>query len=263
MARTPTSGKADRPARRWRLRRDAVNTSARAGGRRVLRRGRRGLRAVAPYALVAGVVVVSSVAVWALLGSALLGVRTVSVRGERTVTSEQVALAAAIPVGTPLARLDTAAAAARVRELPAVASVEVQRAWPNTVVVTITERRAVAVAARGVGFVLVDAEGYPFRTVPARPAGLPLIRVADPEADDPATRAALTVASALTPQLRTLTAAVVAATPQRVEVRLSDERVVFWGDAGDSPRKAKIATALLAESGERIDVSAPDVVTVR
>ncbi|SHM35868.1 cell division protein FtsQ/DivIB [Cryptosporangium aurantiacum] len=263
MARTPTSGKTDRPARRWRLRRDAVNASARAGGRRALRKGRRGLRAVAPYALVAGVVVVSSVAVWALLGSALLGVRTISVRGERTVTTEQVARAAAIPVGTPLARLDTAAAADRIGKLPSVASVHVRRAWPNTVVVTIAEREAVAVAARGVGYVLVDAEGYPFRAVPSRPAGLPLIRVPDPEAGDPATRAALTVASALTPQLRELVSVVVAATPQRIEVRLTDRRVVFWGAPEDSPRKARIATALLGESGTRIDVSSPDVVTVR
>ncbi|MFG1923753.1 cell division protein FtsQ/DivIB [Cryptosporangium sp. NPDC048952] len=257
------TGKADRPARRWRLRRDAVNTSARAGGRRALRKSRRGLRAVAPYALVAAVVGVSSVAVWALLGSALLGVRTISVRGERTVTTEQIARAAAIPVGTPLARLDTAAAANRIRSLPAVASVQVQRAWPNTVVVTIAERKAVAVAARGRVFVLLDTEGFPFRTVTTRPAELPLIQVPRAKAGDPATRAALTVASALTPTLRELTTVVVAGNSQRVEVRLSDERVVFWGTSADSPRKATIATALLEESGKRIDVSAPDVVTVR
>ncbi|MFI5957159.1 cell division protein FtsQ/DivIB [Cryptosporangium sp. NPDC051539] len=255
--------KPDRPARRWRLRRDAATTTARAGGRRALRRGRRGLRAVAPYALVAGVVVVASVAVWALLGSALLGVRTVSVRGERTVTAEQVARAAAIPVGTPLARLDTAAAAARIRALPAVASVQVRRAWPNTVVVTVAERTAVAVAQRGKQFVLIDAGGFPFRTVTARPAGLPLIRVKKPAEGDPATHAALTVAVALTKPLREVATAVVANSPQRVEVRLDDDRVVFWGTADDSPRKATIATALLGESGKRIDVSAPDVVTVR
>lgn len=263
MARTPTTGKADRPARRWQLRRDAVSTSTRAGGRRALRKGRRGLRAAAPYALVAAVVAVSSVAVWALLGSALLGVRTISVRGERTISVEQVARAAAIPVGTPLARLDTAAAAARVGALPAVASVQVQRAWPNTVVVTVTERQAVAVANRGTGFVLLDAGGHPFRTVTTRPAGLPLVRVAKAKPGDPATLAALTVASALTPSLRELSAVVVALTPQRVEVRLTDKRVVFWGNAADSSRKATIATALLEESGKRIDVSAPDVVTVR
>jgi cell division protein FtsQ len=218
---------------------------------------------IAPYALVAGVVLIASGGVWALLGSALLGVRTVSVRGERTVTAEQVARAAAIPVGTPLARLDTAAAAARIEELPAVASVHVRRGWPNTVVVTIEERTPVAVAARGVGYALVDAEGYPYRTVASRPAGLPLIRVAEPKAGDPATQAALTVASALTPRLRAVVSAVLATTPQRVEVRLTDGRVVFWGTAEDSDRKATIATALLGESGKRIDVSAPDVVTVR
>lgn len=265
MTRTAAGVKPDRPARRWQLRRDTTGTAAaRSGaGRRALRRSRRGLRAVAPYVLVAGVVVAASVAVWVLLGSTWLGVATITVRGERTVSTEQVALAAAIPVGTPLARLDTAAAAARVSRLPAVASVQVQRSWPNTVVVTVTERTPVAVVARGKVYALVDAGGTLYRTVPTRPVGLPLIQVAEARPGDPTTTAALTVAEALTPQLRERLTAVVASSAQRVEVRLRDKRVVFWGPADDSPRKARIATALLGQFGTRIDVSAPDVVTVR
>lgn len=264
MTRTAAGVKPDRPDRRWRLRRDTSGPAAHTGaGRRALRRSRRGLRAIAPYALVAVVVVMASVAVWVLLGSTWLGVRTITVRGERTVSSEQVAIAAAIPVGTPLARLDTAAAATRVGKLAAVASVQVRRSWPNSVVVTIIERTPVAVAASGKVYVLIDSDGTPYRTVATRPAGLPLIKVAHPEPHDAATAAALTVAEALTPQLRERLTEVVAGTAQRVEVRLRDKRVVFWGPADDSPRKAKIATALLGESGKRIDVSAPDVATVR
>jgi cell division protein FtsQ len=265
VARKTAGAKPDRPDRRWQLRRDTTGTAtARSGaGRRALRRSRSGLRAVAPYALVAAVVMVASVGVWVLLGSTLLGVRTVSVLGVRTVTTEQVARAAAIPVGTPLARLDTAAAAARVEKLAPVASVQVRRAWPNTVVVTVVERKPVAVAARAGGYVLIDTEGIPYRTVAARPAELPLIKVANPRAGDPTTLAALSVAKALTPQLRTELNVVTAGSPQRVEVRLSGKRTVFFGPADDSVRKAKVATALLNQSGTRIDVSSPDVVTVR
>lgn len=260
MARATKSGK---PVRRWQLRKDPTGSARSGAGRRALRRSRKGLLAVAPYALVAGVVVVASVAVWVLLGSTLLGVRTINVHGEKTISSEQVARAAAIPVGTPLARLDTASAASRVAALAPVASVEVQRSWPNSVVVTVVERTPVAVVASGKNFRLLDAKGTAYRTVATRPAGLPLVKLGKVGPKDPSTLGALRVAESLTPELRERLIQIVATSPQRIQLQLLKNRLVFWGAADDSVRKAKVATALLGESGKRIDVSASDVATVR
>ena len=46
-------------------------------------------------------------------------------------------------------------------------------------------------------------------------------------------------------------------------VVLRDDRVVVWGDASRSETKAQVATGLLDREGGTIDVSAPDVVTIR
>ena len=49
----------------------------------------------------------------------------------------------------------------------------------------------------------------------------------------------------------------------RISLRLRGDRTVVWGDATRGTDKARVATALLDEDTDRIDVSAPDVVTFR
>jgi cell division protein FtsQ len=200
---------------------------------------------------------------WVVLGTGVLGVRSVRVEGARTLPAADVVAAAAIAPDTPLARLDTAAVTARVAALPAVASATVRRSWPHTVVVAVVERAAVAVVRRDRSFLLLDAAGVPFRRVPARPRGLLALDLRAPGPDDRATRAALAVARTLPPALRAKVATIAAPTPDQVELRLAGGRVVFWGDAADGDRKAVVATALLSRPGRRIDVSAPDLATVR
>jgi cell division septal protein FtsQ len=75
-----------------------------------------------------------------LYGTQVLAVRQVEVTGSVLVPPEQVQAVAAVVLGTPLARVDTAAVAARVRSLPSVAAVDVSRSWPHTLVIEVTER---------------------------------------------------------------------------------------------------------------------------
>lgn len=240
------------PVRRWRLR--TAGGPRRPGGR---------LARSLPLVAALVVLVLLGVAGWVVLGTGVFGVREVAVLGARTLPAADVVRAAGIARDAPLARVDTDAVAGRVGRLPAVARAEVSVEWPHTVVVTVTERVAAVVVATGRRFRLVDASGVPFATVGARPAGLPLVEVAAPGPADRATRAAVAVARALTPALRAPLQKVVAPTPDQVELRLRGNRVVFWGDAADSARKATIAAALLGRPGRRIDVSAPDLATVR
>ena len=147
----------------------------------------------------AGVVLVVALiggAVWAAWFSSLLAVHQVSVVGltdeGELVGGQEVRSAASIPVGMPIARLDTASAQAQVLELPWVASVEVRRAWPQDVVIVVTERSPVAVVKQGEDRRGVDAEGNIFDP----PGGLwltdPIIR-----GDDSAIAEAVKVASSL------------------------------------------------------------------
>lgn len=258
--RTDADGTA--PVRRWRLRREGpAGHRPRSRPSGAARRGRLG--DAAPYLVVLTVVAVVAAGGWVVYGTGVLGVRTVRVEGARQVAPAEVLRAAAVRPGTPLARVDVAAVAVRVRRLPSVAEVRVVRSWPGSVVVRVTERVAVLAVPERRGYRLVDAGGVPFRRTATRPAGLPLVVLAHAGPDDRATRAVLTVVAALTPPLRSRLDRIVAPTSAQVELRLSDGRAVFWGDADDSARKAMVAAAVLSRPGRRIDVSAPGLVTIR
>jgi cell division protein FtsQ len=127
----------------------------------------------------------------------------------------------------------------------------------------VVERTPVAAVPRGGTFLLVDGEGVAFSTVAKVPAGLPLVRLADPAPQDPNTRAALSVLAALTDELRQQLVELSVAAPARIRLALRRDREVVWGDDTDGARKARTATALLDRKEKVIDVSAPDVVTLR
>jgi cell division protein FtsQ len=219
----------------------------------------------------AGAVLVAALVAWVLLGSSLLAVRTVQVDGENRLSEQLVRATAGISGGTPLIRVDTEAAAARVAALPQVASVEVTRGWPSTVVVTLAERVPVVVATDGGSRKLVDAGGVVFDTITgAAPDGVVPLEVAEPGPDDPATTAALGALTALPRAVRTAVTGVAAATADDVTLTLTDGRSVLWGSADRTDRKAEVLGALFEqiESGAlepagTIDVSTPDSVVLR
>jgi cell division protein FtsQ len=208
---------------------------------------------------------------WVVLGSPLLAVRTVQVDGTARLSDASVVQAAGIRDGTPLARVDTAGAAARVARLPQVADVDVTRGWPDTVVVTVTERVAVAVAERDGIRHLVDAEGVLFDTITgAPPPGVVPLAVPDPRPGDAATEAGLAALAALPAGVRAQLSGVTATTGQDVTLVLTGGTTVLWGDGGDSAAKGRALTALLdqlaagtLDPAGTIDVSTPDAVVLR
>jgi len=204
----------------------------------------------------AGLVVV---ALW----TPLVGVRSVSVAGVRDLTTAQVVAAANVRTGTPMLRLDTTGITARVGSLPRVASVDVTREWPNTVLITVTERDPVGVLAQADGVHLVDRSGLDYATVAAAPAGLPKIQLPHTSPSDARTQAVVRVLAALPEQLRSQLTAVSAATPGSVQLSLADGKTILWGDADDSARKAAVLGALMTRPGKVYDVSSPDLPTIR
>jgi cell division protein FtsQ len=251
------------PDRRWRLvraRPDAVPPSV----RRFMRRARRRrLRAAMPWALGVTLLTIGGLLSWMVYNTPVFGVEQVRVAGVDLLTEEQVRAAAAVEPETPLARVDLDAVRDRVAELTPVDEVTVTRDWPRTLLVEVQERIAVAAVPRDGRMLLVDAAGVAYHTVPRRPAHLPLVRLARPGPDDPATRSALLVLAALTDELHEQLTELVVEAPARIRLRLRQGREVIWGDATENETKAKVATVLLAKEGTTIDVSAPDVVTVK
>jgi cell division protein FtsQ len=231
--------------------------------RRTSRR-RRTVQAVLTVALL-------SLAVWLVWAGPVLAVSTVQVDGVTTLPAELVREAAGVEEGTPLLRVDVDAAEAGVAALPQVASVEVTRGWPRTVVITVVERVPVAVVGEPGNRSLVDAEGVLFDSVSGQPpAGVVQLVVDSPGPGDPATMAALTAIRALPAALRDQVAGVAAPDPDDISMALVDGTVVRWGDAAKSPAKASALAALLGqiaagtlEPAATIDVSAPESVVLR
>jgi cell division protein FtsQ len=248
--------------RRWRLvraRKDAVPASVRRFNERA--RERR-WRAARPWLVGAAGLALVGLAGWLVYATPVLGVRHVAVRGTRALSPDEVRAAAAIRDGTPLASLDLDTVRRRVSALPPVRAATVERDWPWTVQIVVTERSAVGqLRQTGGRYDLIDASGVVFRTVPVDP-GLPTLKLAAPDPADPTTKAALQVLAALTPKLRVALVALVADSPARIRLELRDNRLVIWGDATENADKAQAATRLLGYPGTVIDVSAPQFVTI-
>jgi len=255
----PTAGR----GRRWRLVRagpDAVPSSV----RRFMRRARRRkLRTALPWLVAGGVLAVAGLGTWVVYGTAALGVDEVRVTGTDLLTPFEVSQVVDVSPGTPLARVDLAGVRQRVAALAPVDRVTVTRQWPGTLVVAVQERVAVAAVPQGRRYLLVDRTGVAYHTESRRPSHLPLVRLADPRPDDLTTRSAMEVLGALTDELRAQLTELVVEAPARIRLQLRRDREVVWGDSTESVTKAKVATLLLARKGRTIDVSAPDVVTIR
>lgn len=252
--------------RRWRLvraSRDAVPYRVRrffmARRRRLRDTARRRRRA----ALAGAVVLVGLLGAWLLWGTSLFGVREVRVTGTDVLTVAHVRQAAAVPEQTPLLRVRRDEVARRVASLGPVAAVEVRRAWPGTVVIEVVERQPVAAVPTGDAYLLIDPDGVVVRTVARQPVALPLVEVPSPGPEHPATAAALTVLAALPGEIASDLERLTVAGPADIRLALSSGWTVIWGDARDSATKARVATALLERDGEVMDVSAPEVVSIR
>ena len=228
---------------------------------------------VSRRALLQGAAALVAVAVlgWLLLAGPVLAVRAVHVDGVATLPADQVQEAAGIGAGTPLLRVDLGAAQARVARLPQVASVEVTRDWPDSVVITVVERRPVAVVGDPGRRFLVDRDGVLFDTVTGSPPDdvVPL-DVATPGPEDPATRAGVAAVASLPADIREQVADAAAVSAEDISLTLTDGTVVSWGDASESRAKAAALVGLLEQidagnldPAETIDVSTPDAVVLR
>jgi cell division protein FtsQ len=202
--------------------------------------------------------------VYAVFFSPLLAVRSVTIKGVDDTLTAQVRAVVSVPTGTPLARVDLDAVAATVEGVSEVAAVEVAREWPDTVAVTVTPRVPVAVTSANGQLWLLDTGGDPYLTVDSPPPGLVTVQLAAPGRNDPATKAAVSVVAALTPDFRSQVAVLSARTEFDVELTLIDRKKVIWGEPTENPQKMQMLPALLAaRDGTEYDITDPTLATVR
>jgi cell division protein FtsQ len=210
-------------------------------------------------------VLVLALLVWLVAFSSVLGVRTVTVVGARTMSAEQVRAAAGIRSGAPLARLDLGAIRSRLSAVAPIRTVTVSRSYPASVTIRITERVAIGYrpvdgSVSGGQALLVDQDNVAFRTVASAPARLP--RLVVPAEGAPAAAVA-TVAGALPAKILRSLKSISAPSEESVTLTLRDGRTVLWGGTDRSADKARLLTALLGRPGRYFDLSDPSAVTSR
>ncbi len=252
MSRTP-------PSRTARVVSAAPRLAAKAQAQRRDRRSGMLRRTVWSLALVAPLLGLG----WVVLGSSLLAVQHVLVSGEGRLTQAQVVAAAGVSDGTPLARVDTAAVARRIRALGPVASVTVSRGWPHALRISVVERQPVVAVPQGSRVLLLDRDGVSVGTAATAPKGVLRLDVSDPSHGNRTTAAALTVLRGLPRSLAAQLAALRAGSPEQVTLLLRGGRTVLWGGDRDGAAKAAAVLALLRMPGTVFDVSAPGVATRR
>lgn len=208
---------------------------------------------------------------WVVLGSRLLVVRHVDVTGMNRLTRAEVLDAANVPIGTPLARLDAGAVRERVFTVAQVQAVTIERTWPSTLKIEITERTPRAAVAHNGRFDLVDASGVTIATAKKRPETMPLLEATGDLPRNPAVAAAVSAITSLPKPLTAVLRRVSAPDATHVTLHLRIHRPhrpgpqyisVLWGDGTRGKEKSAVLSTLLSHKAKSYDVSSPDVATV-
>ena len=217
----------------------------------VVRRARRKRRALQVLLAVLLLVALGS-AVWVVGFSSALLVRDVRVVGVSGPSASAILKAASIPVGVPIARVDTGSATRRIAGLPWVAAVSVDRELPDVVVISAVPRVPVAIQAQtGFG---IDEDGRAFE--PVEPLPSTFIRI---EAEGSALDAATTTWLALPASLRDAVSSVSAASPDDIVLHLKAGPIIRWGGVGRVELKAKVLQWLMRKPAAVYNVSAPEL----
>ena len=225
--------------------------------------GRRRLRRITAVLAGAALVVAALVA----SRTPLLDVDRVTVTGTDHTTVDEVRHAADVRLGEPLLSVDPGAVAARVEELPWVASARVERSWPSTVKVQVTERVPVAVVQLTDDLAaMIDADGWVVG-VESRPADAPsdpsgplvLTGIDEPVVEgerlDAAARDALAVAAAAAEWMP----GVVASVSTDLDAELLQGGAIRFGSVDDLSDKVTAAMTVLSE----VDTSCMALLDVR
>lgn len=210
-----------------------------------------------------GVVALLGGAAWVVGYSDLLVVEQVEVRGVEDPLAAEVLEAAAVPMGVPLARVDTGASAAEIETIPDVAEASVLRSWPRTVVLDVTVREPVASLSGEGQWRLVDSAGVVFGSLTEPASGIPVLVAPTGEAGADARAAGVSVAASLPSRVLRQVDRVEALSAVDVRLVLRDGRLVVWGGDGEGERKAEVLEVLLDSPATQYDVSVPDRPTLR
>ena len=195
---------------------------------------------------------------WSLYQSKWFIAEEVTITGNSRLSVEQISAVAAVPIGNSLMSINPAVISEQLQALPEIKVATVERGWPHAILITVTERTPIAVAATVSGYNLIDADGLNAGVVAAPPAGL-LVIAAEP--DSPAMTNAIQALAAI-PAEWAITG-LSAPTQDSVVATLGNGAVITLGSGERAADKVEVAQALMEKGFTVINVSAPDAPTVK
>jgi hypothetical protein len=216
---------------------------------------------------------VAAGAIYGLAATEAFGFSTLRIQGTTIIADAEIERRLALIGGQNLFQVESDPLEARIREIPAVASVDISIALPDTVVVDVAERRPTLVWQVGERSFLVDAEGILFAErgdpIPPAVADLPVV------VDERMASHALQVAGTIDPvdldvasRLASLTPAQLGSAAADLDIGVTDENgfvvrstpkgwTAIFGFYGLSlrtpdiiPGQVQVLTRLLAQAGE-------------
>lgn len=203
-------------------------------------------------------VILAVVAWWSLYQSKWFIAQEVTITGNSRLSAEQISAVAAVPIGNSLMSINPEVISEQIQALPEIKVATVERGWPHAILITVTERTPIAVAATVSGYNLIDADGVNAGVVAAPPAGL-LVIAAEP--DSLAMTSAIQALAAI-PAEWAITG-LSAPTQDSVVATLGNGVVITFGSGERAADKVEVAQALMEKGYTVINVSAPDAPTIK
>jgi cell division protein FtsQ len=194
-----------------------------------------------------------------------LGVRTITVTGREQTRAAEIVAALGVREGAPLLGFDTAAARTELERLPWIRSAAVERRFPDTVLVRLTERQPMALWQTQGRFAVVDTEGKEIGKVD--PGAFRHLVVVVGE-DAPRHTQGLLALLAAEPDLKKHVTAAIRVAGRRwdlvltndIRVQLPEQEIgAAWQKLADAARRER----LLDRAISQIDLRAPDRMTLR
>ena len=237
--------------------------------RRAVARTRR-RRVLTRLALTAG----AAALVWLAFFSPLLAVTEVKLSGAQHTSASEVQSVVGLDSSDNLLLVSTSEIAQRMKTLPWVKSVTVDRKLPGTVKVSVTERKAAAFLAVGDEHFTLDRKARVL-AAGAVGEGLPVLAGLQMEAPEPGEslaspelRGALEALGSLSNRQRADVRAVFAPSMERVTFQMSDGIQVRYGAAEDMASKNEVLAGLLrrlrgeGKTAFYVDVRVPEAPAV-
>lgn len=202
-----------------------------------------------------------------LTTSPIFSLQTIDIEGLDRLEESDVRASLSDVMGVPLAQVGPGDVVEMLAEFSLIRSVETRVELPNTLVVSIVERKPLGVISRPTGFDVVDAAAVILWSETVRPSSLPVILV-PADRDSAPFRAIVRALETLPRPVLARVDAVTANSQDTVRFSLQDsDHLVLWGSAEQSEAKARaLPAALIAAGTERarlVDLSTPDTVVIR